>query len=80
MAAGVYVSLSAVVVAVSWARCLEGTGSAAPRPRRTTGGGVPPESSPREAPLKAPWALSLAPRGPAPPNSRLGSGALSVFS
>ncbi|MPC34071.1 hypothetical protein E2C01_027445 [Portunus trituberculatus] len=78
LTAGVDVFLSAVVVAASWARCLEETGSAAPRPRRTTGGGVPLPSSPREVPLKAPWGLSLTPRGHAPPNSRLGSGALSV--
>ncbi|XP_045111743.1 uncharacterized protein LOC123504902 [Portunus trituberculatus] len=54
-----------LLVAASWARCLEETGSAAPRPRRTTGGGVPLPSSPREVPLKAPWGLS-SPRGATP--------------
>lgn len=54
--------LSVVVVAASLARCLEATGSAATRPRRTAGGEAPLASSPREPPLSV-------------PNSRRGSGA-----
>lgn len=58
--------LSVIVVAASSARCLEATGSAATRPRRTAGGEAPLASSPREPPLS-------------PPNSRRGPGAPNVL-
>ncbi|XP_042219512.1 atherin-like isoform X1 [Homarus americanus] len=51
-------TLTNLVVAVSWARCLEAVGSAAPRPRRTAGGGAPLASSPREPLFSPPWTPS----------------------